>query len=608
MPPNVAELEVKENARAHLRVGVETLAALSFAAFSLAACASPAPDVVPIEVRIGAADARCQPSRVRAARLAIEGDFVPEPTDTVELLTAAGVRDLSELRPSLRALRVELDGDPSYRAIGRGAIEELRTRGVLAVLPPLVPCALLDSDVYLPEYGAVLAHADGSAWVVGGHGVERRVLRVDARTRFAEVWPDALFNRRESPTASAYGRDVIVAGGAAGTTDTAYDTYEHLDEHARPVNRGPGGRLSLGRRDHAALVLGARLVLVGGRSGGATDGLLARIDVVDLEVGTAALGPSLTTPRLRPTLALQRDGGIVVAGGVDLAGAPIASIERIDGGLDRVRTIDLALPAPELVLSLPLDRLLHVAAHEVRVIELGGDSPRVVLLSRRTEIASPRGVVMASGRVLLVGADASGRAVAELWTPHRDTASALEAARLPRALVWLRDGIVLELDTGGGSLRAIEEPGAWSSLPNDRLLVPTELASTALVAGLPGDLEGARATRAGVRMGLGAMRLGGLAITVEGEGARVLVLRDPEEPSRVEIAFDAEGNAFGPGCSLTRGTEPITVSRGGARLELVGAGARARCDDVSDTALFALELELERDSELRSLGVSRAAR
>ncbi|MFO0712660.1 MAG: hypothetical protein U0353_22605 [Sandaracinus sp.] len=591
-------------------LGAWRVAAALALAPRLAACATPEPVVVPIEIRIGAGDPRCRPTSVRAARIGLEGDFAPGPMDTVELLTASGIRDLTELRAGLRALRVEIDGEPSYTAVGRSLLPEAQRARALAVLPALRPCALLDPDATLPEGAALVAHPDGSVWIVGGVGAERRIVRVDARTTFADVHPDALFNRREGASASVLDRDVIVAGGASGEGDTAYDSYERLGEGALPASASPGGRLSSPRRDHAALRVGGRLVLVGGRSGGADDALVGRIDVIDLEAGTASLGPALATPRLDPVLLAASDGAIVVAGGTALDGTPIDAIERIDPGLDRARSLDVTLPAPSLVVPLGLDRLLHVSraglVSELRVIDVRSDPPRVELLVHTSEVVSVHGLATSADRVIVAGLDRSGRLAAELWTPHLGTMVALEIEREPHAMARLVDGLSLEIDGAGASLRAVDEPGPWASLPNDRLLFPSDLGSPYVSATLPGDLDGARATRSGVRIGVPSLVFGALSVSIEGQGARTLVLRGADES--LEISFDAEGNVFGPGCSLaSAGGDRVIVSREGARLELVRGAERSRCGDVSAGALFAIEVELERDAELSALQVSRRA-
>ncbi len=574
-----------------------------------AACASRDPDVVPIEIRIGARDPRCQPTQVRAARLSVLGDFAPEPTDTVELLTAGGARDVMGLRPTMRALRAEVDGEPSFRAIGWSTIEDARAGGVIAVLPPLVPCTLLDPDAIAPEDAAVVAHPDGTAWIVGGRGSSRRVARVDPRLSFADVRPDALFNRREGASATAIDRDVIIAGGAAESGDSAYDSYERLGEDVTPSGDGPGGRLSAPRRDHAAVRVGARVVLVGGRSGGGDDALVGRIDVIDPTLRTSSLGPALAGPRVRPIALLGSEGAIFVAGGQTLDGTNVAAIERIEATLDRARTLDTTLAAPDLILGLPLDRFFHVVDGEVRVIDLRADPPRVERLARDTDIVSPRGTATPSGRVLLVGTNLAGRMIAELWTPHLGTAQAMEITRDPRTLAWLVGGHVLEIDAGGATLRALDEPGPWSSLPNDRLLFPSDLSSSFVVATLPGDLDGARATRSAVRISIASTVLGAASISLDGSGARTLILRDASGTSldAVEIAFDAEGNAFGPGCTLGAGPDPIVVTRSGEVLELLRGSERVRCDDVEGDVLFSVEVELERDAELRTLRVTRRA-
>jgi hypothetical protein len=572
-----------------------------------AGCGTPPPEIVPIAVRIGSADPRCRPTSVRAARLSLEGDFAPSPTETVELLAVSGLRDLEGVRRDVRVIRAEVDGDPSFRAIGTSRFDEARRLGAVAVLPPFVPCTLFDPDAMASEGAVLVAHPDGSGWVVGGNGTSRRVARIDARRSFADVHPDALFNPREGASATVHGRDVIIAGGASGARDTAYDSYERLSGEAEPVAEGLGGRLSSPRRDHAALRRGSRLVLVGGRRGGADDALVARIDVIELEQARASLGPALASPRTSPVLVPMSDGGIAVVGGLDALGAALPSIERIEPALDRARSLEIAVPPPDLAIGLPLDRVFHVAGREVRLIDLGVEPARVELLGRTTAIVRPRGLATASGRVLLVGAAEEGRLVAELWTPHLGTVDEIQVGRDLRAGLLLSDGIALEVDESGASLRSFEEPGPWSSLPNDRLYFPSDMGSSFVVASSPGDWDGARATRSGARLALASIVLGVFALEVEGTGARTLLLREPEEGDVVTISFDAEGNASGPGCAMSRAEAPVVITRSAARLELTRGVERARCDDVRGDATFAVELELERDARLSTLRMSRRA-
>jgi hypothetical protein len=582
--------------------GLSRLCALALATASSGGCAEPAPDVVPIEVRI--ASSACRPTSVRAVRLSLLGDFAPAPTDTLELLTAGGVRDLAGLRPDLRTLFVEVEGEPDFAAFGRSSLEAARATGVVSALPLLRPCTLVDPDAVLAEGAALVAHPDGSAWIAGGRGSERRIARIDPRSTFAEVRPDALFNPRVGATATIVGDAVVVAGGAGGTLDRAYDSYELLAPDLGPATARPGGTLSQARRDHAAVVVGGALVLVGGRTGGAEDRLVDRVDVVDVARGESRQGPALATPRARPVAFAASDGSVLVLGGRDAAGRLVETVERIEPDLGRARTLETELPAPDLVVGLTLDRALHVAGAEVRVVSFRSDPPRVELLARRTALMGPIGVASRNGRVLLVGRRADGAASAELWAPHVGTSLALEAARVADGLALLADGTVLEVASAGASYRMLEEPDVWATLPNDQLFFPTDLGAAPVVAGLPGDLDGARAVRSGSTLAVAPLRFGALSLEPSLEGAASLRLV-AEDGGGVSIEVDAVGNVLGPGCELEAGDGPLVVVREAARLELVRGATRARCTDLDPASLLGVEVVLDRGSELRALRASR---
>jgi len=344
---------------------------------------------------------------------------------------------------------------------------------------------------------------------------------------------------------------------------------------------------------------------VGGRSGGAADTLVARIDILDLEAGEGRLGPALAVPRTRPVLVAGSDGSITVVGGFDAAGAPVAEIERIEAELTRVRTLETTLPAPDVAVGLALDRVLHVADGTVRLADLRTDPPRVEELSRSSRIAEPVALATPAGRVLLLGPDDGGVARAELWTPHLDSVEVLDAVRSPSALALLADGTVLEVGPDGAALRAIDEPGTWSSLPNDRVFLPSDLATPYVLASLPGDLDAGRATRSGAALALGAVAFGGLTLALDASGAHRVVLHAPTGVAVAEVAIDAEGNALGPSCESSASAEPLVLVRQRERLELVRGASRVRCADVPPEALLGVEVVLERDTIVRSIRASR---
>jgi hypothetical protein len=110
-----------------------------------------------------------------------------------------------------------------------------------------------------------------------------------------------------------------------------------------------------GRSDATAVALGdGRIVLLGGGSPASRDAL-----VIDSATGVVSSVPDvLGTPRLHPSLAAT-SRHLVVAGGTDAAGAPIATAEVLDATtLALIATVPIIARSGAVAVALPNDQVM----------------------------------------------------------------------------------------------------------------------------------------------------------------------------------------------------------------------------------------------------------
>lgn len=115
--------------------------------------------------------------------------------------------------------------------------------------------------------------------------------------------------------------------------------------------------LAAGRSNATAAALpDGRVAVVGGGDPGSRDAL-----IVDAQTGNVTVVPgALSTPRVRPSVAATARY-LVVAGGGDAGGAPIASADILDAAtLAPVATLAILARTGTLALSLPTDQVLLV--------------------------------------------------------------------------------------------------------------------------------------------------------------------------------------------------------------------------------------------------------
>ncbi|HWN67144.1 MAG TPA: hypothetical protein VNM90_05860 [Haliangium sp.] len=285
------------------------------------------------------------------------GDFPTSESTGRSIDVAAGASvDIAAFPPATRALTVEVIGaGGAVSAVGHsmpfagrldgrlaGRLSDLADGAEVPVFtaPPLGACPT--GPPATARLRPLVARAGSGALVAGGTdaaGVPVQTVEYydPATARFTTV-ADRLYGTAEhglagaSATALADGR-VVIAGGPA----PAYQIFD-------PATAGFSSQLFLGesRAYHAAVALadqggGARMLVAAGCSDLASDGACApgtalrTTSIIDLDAASPATpGPALALARIGGVAVPEGPGRVLLVGGVDEAGAPVTTAERID--------------------------------------------------------------------------------------------------------------------------------------------------------------------------------------------------------------------------------------------------------------------------------------
>ena len=413
-----------------------------------------------------AADPDCgAPADARTLLIRALGDF-PASEGTVESIevdAGAGEFSLAGFPAATRALEVEVLGfGGALRAVGRSGefdLEEVEEGSAITVFmaPPRGFCPT--GPAAFDRMRPLVARAGGRVLVAGGDdpdgGPVHQVEIYDPSTGqfsglgaplYGSDLPEGLAGA--TMTALADGR-VVVAGGA-GSAYQVFDPEAEAFEGARFLRQA--------RAYHAAFALGGdRLLLAGGcarldDSGCAAGSALATTAILSVDSGELADGPPLARVRIGGTALPDADGRVLLVGGVDGDGLPVAEAERIDPETNEAGELVAAAGGAAALLAsgalLAAFAPAGAAASDAGVVIAGGAATDVDVGPARTGASL---TALEGGLVLAVG----GSAPPGLYAPARGELDLLPAGEGPsegHAAIRLADGSVLLIggaDPGG---------------------------------------------------------------------------------------------------------------------------------------------------------------
>ncbi|MCS6797916.1 MAG: hypothetical protein NZ898_05220 [Myxococcota bacterium] len=572
---------------------------------TLLASSCPAPDPVVRTARLVVQTVPSCPPPERTSALVVTALVDAPASDRLvdRVRPSDGPRLLESLPPGTEELLFESEDGGS---VGRQRVPLEGERHAL-LLPIGRLCPLGDPlAVALP--GSVAAPLpDGRVLLAGGrHGADgtRNTLVLRAADDVGDAVASGLVLPRSDATATAVGSRVLVAGGAAGATGPAHDTFELLDEtganvdgRLRPMCAGSGceGR----RREHGAAALpDGRVLLVGGVVRDDAPPLSTAV-IVDPVDGDVEMAGALPAARRAPLVVTLVDGLVLVIGGYGAGGGYTNDVYAYDPATRSfVRPVAVPGGGPVLVhpttgaaaaVALPGARAAFVggrldegASRTVTLLERVPSTAGVALRTVRLERALPVGLyrvvaaALPDGRLFVTGLDTTGAQRAFVLDLESLEADAVEPWSGTRHAVVRTDGAFALLGDVGAALLRLERSAPLMQPP--ATIVAAE--PGALVRGAPGDwrAEGSRlrAARDEVRLDVPALRFGRFRIRLEAGGTWQLLLVNDGTPA-AEVTIRDERAGPTP-CEVDRAPGAlVTVERRGDTITLESGRGRRDC-------------------------------
>lgn len=273
------------------------------------------------------------PAQQGTIQLAALGDFDASPLTAEVFDSQSSARDL-EFPLDTRAVRAELTaGTQSWFGVG----ERLGDHVDLPLWRESGACTLFPVTGN-PNYPGA-AGGEAMGWsasqrvlLIAGEAIASSnaasAIAVNLKTGEAAAVPNGMVPSREYATVTAFGQDLLVAGGVNPSTDAVLASASVYETASGSFDRSQLVTLSSPRAHHAALVLDSgETLLIGGEDGsGAPLDTLEAISPVDRSARLTNLA-TLKAARIDPYAIRLTNDQILVAGGHDENGTPIDKLE-----------------------------------------------------------------------------------------------------------------------------------------------------------------------------------------------------------------------------------------------------------------------------------------
>jgi len=459
----------------------------------------------------------------------------------------------------------------------------------LLALPFGSPCAL--TDPIDARTGGALGVVDAlHALVAGGTssaGVPRTAL-VDLTRGTVTELAGGLLAPRTSPSITPWSGGAVVAGGIglAGSTPS----FEIYSSSAGDFD-GATYPLSQARARHAAVVLASgETLLVGGVD--ATGHVLGSMEAIDPVARRARTGglAFLDVPRADPVALRLASGEILVAGGVDADGAPVATIEWFSADASRLeRTRPLVSSLHEAFVPLAAGGALAIIAPDAPIAgfqntwviaadgSLDAATPIETLTDPRLFEGTEQAPILWTGDRWLV------------WEPWAGAFAALESAigapgpsgdpvgsPEPGLGVWLDGTTVSALRFGTRGPYATTPSPLLAGAEGTSLTAPDQLVTGASTGAITFDPEAGLTLESGASVFLTDTTFAAFTLDAETPGKLppAIVLRDAEGNETV-LDSAACGIAAGASVHLEREGSVVRASVDGGALATCNAAPAA---------------------------------
>jgi len=167
---------------------------------------------------------------------------------------------------------------------------------------------------------------DGRVLIAGGYSLANTLLYDPSTGKFSPSGNMVTWRFNHTATLLSDGR-VLMAGGQGGDSNQVIAKAELYDPSTGTFSAV--GDMPFAREHHTATLLNSGKVLIaGGAAGTSANIAISAAELFDPAAGTFTRTADMSSPRMSFTATLLEDGEVLVTGGYDNGGAPIATADR----------------------------------------------------------------------------------------------------------------------------------------------------------------------------------------------------------------------------------------------------------------------------------------